>query len=188
MSYTPAWIERSRRFAAAGLMVLVPLALGTVASEADPEPITTNQLTERQVFTDDVGMEIRLMVEGRQQQAIDFEDASNIAVFEFIIQPGARFPWHAHPGTALISITEGDFVFIYADDCVQRHYSAGDALVDPGFDNVHTAFNPSEENETVAIVTFIGAPDEDPITLPVADDQQAELDERCGLEAADHAH
>ena len=185
--------KRLRGWAALGLTALAVaglLALSVAASgaENEPEPISARPLTERHKFTDDVSMQITLAVEGRDQEVLDFADASNVAVFEFTIQPGARFPWHTHPGTPLITIVEGDFVFVYADDCVERHYSAGTALVDPGFDNVHMAYNPSEENETVAIVTFIGAPVDGPITLPVDDDQEAELDERCGFEAASHAH
>jgi quercetin dioxygenase-like cupin family protein len=157
-------------------------------AEAEPEPISVRPLTQRHEFTDDVAIQITLNVEGREQEVIDFADASNIAVFEFTIQPGARFPWHTHPGTPLITVIEGDFVFVYADDCVERHYPAGTAVVDPGFDNVHMAYNPSEENVTVVIVTFIGAPLEGPITLAVDEDEEAEINERCGFEAVTHSH
>ena len=64
----------------------------------------------------------------------------------FTIQPGAVFPSHTHPGTVLISVTEGDFVFMFAEDCERRDYSAGTALVDPD-DTVHTAWNPNRFRE-----------------------------------------
>jgi quercetin dioxygenase-like cupin family protein len=184
--------QRTRVFAAIGLMALaaVVLALGMVASgaEPEPEPISPRPLTERHQFTDDVAMQITLMAEGRAQEVIDLADASNIAVIEFTIQPGTRFPWHTHPGPVLVAVVEGDFVYVYADDCVERHYPAGTAFVDPGFDNVHTAFNPSETDELVAVGTFFGASAEGPVTLPVDEEEAAALDEQCGLEVAAHSH
>lgn len=173
---------------ATAMVLLFGVAAAADAAEPAPEPISARPLTERHQFTDGVALQITLDVEGRDQEVIAFDDASSIAVFEFRIQPGARFPWHTHPGTPLIAIVEGDFVFVYADDCVERHYPAGTAVVDPGFDNVHTAYNPSDTDETVVIVTFFGAPLEGPITNPVDSAREAELDELCGLEAAAGSH
>lgn len=159
------------------------LTLGLAATaHAQPEPIEANPLTDRQTFTDDVTMRITQTVDGLPEQVMEFDDASNLMVVEFTIQPGAVFPWHTHPGTVLISIVEGDLVFVFAEDCVRRDYAAGTALVDPGFDNVHTAYNPSEETETRVIATLIGAPDEGPVTVPVDEAEGAALDEECGIE------
>jgi quercetin dioxygenase-like cupin family protein len=95
-------------------------------------------------------------------------------------------PWHTHPGTVLISVAEGDFVFVFADDCVAREYSAGGALVDPG-NTVHTAYNPSEDTETVVMATLLGAPAEGPATIPVDEAEGAALDEECGIDRDDIA-
>jgi quercetin dioxygenase-like cupin family protein len=162
----------------------VGLGLIGVASTAlaEPEPIAVQPLTERHAFTDNVAAQITLMPEGREQHVVDLDDASNIAVFEFTVQPGAMFPWHTHPGLAFALITQGEFIYIYADDCIERTYPTGTAFVDPGHGNVHMALNPSEDQETVVIGTFLGAPDEGPLTLPVDEAEGAELDERCGID------
>lgn len=104
----------------------------------EPEPIAAEPLTERQAFTDDVAMRITQDLEGLPQEVVELDDASHLTVIRFTIEPGAVFPWHTHPGIVLISVTEGDFVFMFAEDCERRDYSAGTALVDPG-DKVHNA-------------------------------------------------
>jgi quercetin dioxygenase-like cupin family protein len=116
------------------------------------------------------------------QEVVELDDASNIAVFEVTVQPGAMFPWHTHPGMSIGMITQGEFVYIYAEDCVERSYPAGTAFVDPGFDNVHMALNPHAEEETVIIATAFGVPDEGPYTIPIDEDEAAILDEQCGIE------
>ncbi len=108
---------------------------------------------------------------------------------EITLQPGAQFPWHTHPGPALVAVIEGDddgaFVFTYADDCVDRPYEVGEAFVDLGQD-VHMAHNPSETDETVVIATFLAAPDpdgDDPrLTVPVPAPEGAALDDQCGVD------
>lgn len=110
--------------------------------------------------------------------------ASSVIVNELkiTVQPGARFPWHTHPGPVLVAVTAGELTYVYADDCVQRPYPAGSAFVDPGFDNVHMAFNPGTEDEAVLIATFLGAPPEGALTLPVDAAEGEALDAKCGLE------
>jgi len=79
-------------------------------------------------------------------------------------------------------------MYVYADDCVERSYAAGTAFVDPGFDNVHVAFN-SGADAAVLIATFVGAPPTGPLTIPVDAAVAAELDAKCGFAAAaSHAH
>ncbi len=95
------------------------------------------------------------------------------------------FPWHTHPGTALAIVAGNDaggtaLEFMY-DDCSTYSYGVGEAFVDPGFDNVHTAWNPSEAVTTV-IVTFIGVTDLDPdigLTLPIDTGEAEALNEAC---------
>jgi quercetin dioxygenase-like cupin family protein len=177
--------KTARWFAAGSLvsMAVAVLTLGLVpVVSADEEPISIRLLTDRHTFTDDVGVQITLTPEGRSETLIELDDASRLVMAEVTIQPDTWFPWHTHPGSSLSAITEGELIYIYADDCVERSYPAGTAIVDPGFDNVHTAYNPSEDEKTVLIATFLGAPDEGMLTLPIGEEQAAELDERCGIE------
>lgn len=154
---------------------------GPLSAQDETKPISAEPLTERQQFTDDVAMRITQNLEGLPQQVVEIDDASHLAVIRFTIQPGAVFPWHTHPGTVLISVTEGDFVFMFAEDCARRDYSPGTAVVDPG-DTVHTAWNPSAEEETVVVATLLGVPAEGALTIPVDEAEGARLDETCGVD------
>ena len=183
----PRALRRSLVAAAGVLAVIGALVLAsTVGAQAEdpPPPIGVETLStpeQHNEFTDDVAVQVRDKPDGRSTEVVNLRDASNMAVFEFTIQPGAEFPWHTHPGPVLISIAEGDFVFVFAEDCAQREYGPGSALVDPG-DTVHTAFNPSEDRETVVVATFLGVPGEGELTLPVTDDESAALDDECGID------
>jgi quercetin dioxygenase-like cupin family protein len=161
---------------------------GALALVEPPLPIATEPLTSRHEFTDDVAAQIRLKPEGRPRKVVNLDDPSNLAVLRITVQPGARFPWHTHPGPVLVAVTQGELVYVYADDCVERPYPTGTALVDPG-SNVHYAFNPTG-GETVLIATFFSAPAPPGLlTIPVDGATSAALDAKCGVApAAAHIH
>lgn len=147
-------------------------------------PILAEPLTLRHAFTDDVAVQVRLMPDGRATDVVNLKDASNIAVVRFTVQPGVRFPWHSHPGLVMVSVTQGELVFVYADDCVQRPYATGTAFVDPGFGNVHYAFNRTA-GETILVATFLGVPPAPaPLTNVVDAETAAALDAKCQVAAA----
>lgn len=149
-------------------LAVVAVAGGLAAGQEEPNPIEVELLTSRATFTDDVAVQIRNKFDGHGTDVINLRDASNIVIARLTIQPGAVFPWHTHPGPVLINIADGDnkgaFVYVLADDCVEREYAPGEALVDAGGDNVHSAYNPSDTHETVVIATFLEAPDDGPLT------------------------
>lgn len=164
---------------------------GTLGSPLAPSsehpPIFVEPLTGRHEFTDDVATQIRLKPQGRSQTVINSGDASKMAVVRITVQPGARFPWHTHPGPVLVAVTEGELVYVYADDCINRSYPAETAFVDPG-NSVHYAFNRTD-GETVVIATFLDLPATGPLTIPVDVAESAGLDAKCGLAAtASHSH
>lgn len=160
---------------------------GEVASAALP-PIFVEELTVRHEFTDDIAVQVRVRPDGRPTKVINLKDASNMAVLRFTVQPGVRFPWHSHPGLVMVTITQGELVFVYANDCIERRYPAGTAFVDPGFGNVHYAFNPAGV-ETVLVATFLGVPATGPLTIPVDAAAATALDAKCGVAAvSSHTH
>lgn len=165
---------------------LVPSSTVATVSMDPLPPILIESLTQRHEFTDDVATQIRLRPEGRPTEVVNLRDASRMAVLRITVQPGARFPWHTHPGPVLVAVTEGELVYVYADDCVERDYPTGTAFVDPG-SNVHFAFNRTAE-PTVLIATFLATPATGPLTVPVAGDEAAALDAKCGFTLASHAH
>ena len=158
----------------------------TPASVEAPAPIVVELLTGRHEFTDEVDAQFRLKPNGRPRTVVNF-DPSKMAVAKITIQPGARFPWHTHPGPVLVAVQQGTLIYVYADDCVDRTYPTGTGLVDPG-NNVHYAFNPTG-GETILIATFLGVPATGPLTIPVDAGTSAALDTKCGIApAAVHAH
>ena len=162
-----------------------PASAAELSSQQLP-PIAVELLTGRHEFTDDIAAQIRLKPEGRSRHVVNF-DPSKMVVAKITVQPGARFPWHTHPGPVLVAVTQGDLVYTYGDDCVERTYPAGTALVDPG-NNVHYAFNPTG-GETVLIATFLGVPAEGLLTIPVDAATATALDTKCGVAAASsHTH
>ena len=159
---------------------------GAPASVVPPPPIAVEMVSGRHQFTDDVAAQFRLKLEGTSRHVVNF-DPSRMAVARITVQPGARFPWHTHPGPVLVAVAQGDLVYVLADDCVERTYPVGTGLVDPG-NNVHYAFNPTA-GETVLIATFLGVPAEGPLTIPVAAATATALDGKCGIAAAlAHTH
>jgi quercetin dioxygenase-like cupin family protein len=165
---------------------LLTAGIGPSGAQDAPEPISAEPLTQLHTFPDDVAVQVRDKPDGRSTEVINLRDASHIAVVRITIQPGAAFPWHTHPGPVLATVAEGDedgaFVYVYADDCVERPYEVGEAFVDPGGDNVHMAYNPSETDATVVVATFLGVPVDVGLTQPVEANEGAALDERCGIE------
>lgn len=161
------------------------LATGTAfTNTSHVAPIVAEPLTQRHAFTDDVAVQLRVKPEGRATEVVNLSEASNSAVVRFTVQPGVRFPWHSHPGVVMVSVTQGELVFVYADDCVRRPYPAGTAFVDPGFGNVHYAFNPTA-GETVIVATFLGIPPAPaPLTNVVDAETSAGLDGKCQVAAA----
>ena len=173
---------------AVGMILVLPL--GAEGSEDGPDPIEATPLTSdgHNLFPDDVAVQVRDRPDGRSTDVINLRDASRLATAEIVIQPGGTFPWHTHPGPVLAAVAEGDeddgaFVYVYGDDCVERPYEVGEAFIDPG-NSVHSAYNPSETEETVVIATFLDVGEGEALTQPLPDAGEAEdLNEACGLEA-----
>ena len=153
---------------AAGALMIVLLSGASVmpsGAQQQPPPIATEFLTGRAVFTDDVDLKLKIKLDGHATTVVNAEDPSRTVVARFTVQPGAQFPWHSHRGPVIVNITEGELVYVGADDCVEREYPAGTAFVDPGHGHVHTAFNPTDD-VTVFVATFFEAPAEGPLLIP----------------------
>jgi quercetin dioxygenase-like cupin family protein len=127
------------------------------AAQDEPQPIASEPLTARAVFTDDVDLKIKVKHHGERRVVIKAKDPSRTFVARFTVQPGAQFPWHTHPGPVIVNVTQGELVYVGAEDCVERSYPAGTAFVDPGHGHVHTAFNPTGA-PTVFVATFFEVP------------------------------
>lgn len=162
----------ARRWVIAVALAVLVATLGFVASAGDGDtadaqtpPISTEVLTPRSEFTDDVHAKIGVTLEGeREGRTLKMRDPSRTVVVRVTVPPGAAFPWHSHPGPGIFNVASGETVYVQASDCVERPYPTGTAFVDPGRGVVHTLFNPGDE-PAVLLVTFFEAPAEGPLVI-----------------------
>jgi hypothetical protein len=173
--------EQGRTNPASG-SITDPTAVAPNLSDGPP-PLAVTPLTGLHTFTDDVAVQVRNKLDGRRTTVANLQDASNMIVVEIIIQPGARAPWHTHHGPGMLAVTNGEVVWVHADDCVQRPYAEDTAIVDTGFHTAHMAFNPSGSEATRLVAVFLGVPAGGPVTLPVDANLGAALDAKCGFAA-----
>lgn len=153
--------------AALGLSVAgAATVLPASAQDPAPAPITLQPLGPRTSFPDDVSIQLKVKPEGSRTSVVKLRDASHLAVVRIVVQPGARFPGHTHPGPVIVSVAEGELTYVVAATCEERVYPAGTAFVDTGTD-VHTAYG-SSSGVTTLFATFLGAPASGPLTLPEA--------------------
>jgi quercetin dioxygenase-like cupin family protein len=153
-------------------------------TEPPPPPIAVEELTRidedtlvRGAVSDNVTATINIGHEGMEPTAIDIANLSNVAVGRFTVQPGAQFPWHSHPGPVLVTVTEGELVYVMSEDCSEHSYPAGTAFVDPGQGTVHSAYNPTD-GETVIVATFLGMSPDGPLSITEGITAPAD---NCGL-------
>lgn len=158
---------RRRTPIVAGLVLALGL-LGAVAvmpSLAQPT-ITLELLTPRSQFTDAVSGQIKVKLDGKATNVINMKDPSLIVIARGTVQPGAVFPWHTHAGPVVVSVAQGELVFVSSDDCLERPYVAGDAFVDVGHGHVHTAFNRSSStDDLIFYALFYQAPATGPLAI-----------------------
>jgi quercetin dioxygenase-like cupin family protein len=149
----------------AALLTVGAIGFGTLplAAQEPPLPITTEFLSPRSVFPDDIDMKIKIN-RGGGTEVVKVVDPSRTVTTRHTIQPGARFPWHSHAGPVLVNVVVGTLVYVETD-CGERAYPAGTAFVDAGHGHVHSAYNPTG-GETVIVATFFQSPVEGPLLIP----------------------
>jgi quercetin dioxygenase-like cupin family protein len=149
----------------AAALVAGAVAVGTLQAQTPtPAPIAVEVLTQRAVFTDDVTLKIRNKLDGHATGVSNSKSPSRTQVARITVQPGAKFPWHTHPGPVIVNIAQGELTYIMAHDCVERRYGVGTAFVDPGRGMVHTAINRTS-GVTVLVATFFELPATGPLTI-----------------------
>jgi quercetin dioxygenase-like cupin family protein len=159
----------------AALLGVTVIGANVLPSTAQVQPIASEPLTQRADFTDDVDLKLKLKLDGEERVVVHSKDPSRTLVARFTVQPGAQFPWHTHPGPVIVNVTQGELVYVAADDCVHRSYPAGTAFVDPGHGHVHTAYNPTGA-PTVFVATFFEAPAAPaPLLIPVDEPHDCEV-------------
>ena len=162
-----AWRKGSALILIGGLLLAggaVGVGAPSLAAQAlPPPPIATEFLSQRSVFPDDIDMLVRIKT-GGETEVVKVVDPSRTVTVRFTIQPGARFPWHTHPGPVFANVTQGTLNFIETD-CSERTYTAGNAFVDAGHGHVHSAYNPTD-GVTVVVATLFESPASGPLVIP----------------------
>jgi len=159
--------RRGLRWMLAGAVVAGAVAVGTAQAQTPPpQPIAVEVLTQRAVFTDDVRLQIRNQMDGRATDVSNTREPSRTVVARVVVQPGAQFPWHTHPGPVIVNVAEGELTYVMAHDCVDRPYPAGTAFVDPGHGMVHTAVNRTDD-VVVLLATYFEVGETGPLTIPM---------------------
>lgn len=158
-----------RRGIAVATVMIVAVLIGVnvlpSAAQQAPQPIATELLTGRAVFPDDVNLKIKVKHHRGRATVVRAKDPSRTLVARFTVQPGAKFPWHSHAGPVIVNVTQGELVYVSAEDCSRHAYPAGTAFVDPGHGHAHSAINPTGE-ETVLVATFFEAPEQGSLLIP----------------------
>jgi len=157
--------KRGAALAAAALIAVLLIGANVLPSSAAQQPpqITTEILTGRAVFTDNVDLKIKTKLDGKATKVVNAKDPSRTVTGRFTLEDGAQFPWHTHRGPVVVNVVQGELTYVGADDCVERDYPAGTAFVDLGHGHVHTAF---ATGETVLVATFFEAPAAGPLLIP----------------------
>jgi quercetin dioxygenase-like cupin family protein len=140
--------------------------LPALATEPPP-PIAGEFLTGRAAFVDDIGLKFKISHDGSETTVVNTSDPSNTVVVRYTVQPGAQFPWHSHAGPVVVNIVSGALEYIDGDDCGRRTYEAGQAFVDAGHGDVHSAVNPTGA-PTILVATFFEAPASGGLLIPAA--------------------
>jgi quercetin dioxygenase-like cupin family protein len=79
-------------------------------------------------------------------------DVTRILTYRITIAPGGVTGWHQHGGPHSILVVSGTLTYYEGDDptCTSVNYSAGSAILDPGFDTHFVKNNGSEP-----VVTYV---------------------------------
>lgn len=161
---------------ATALLGATLVGVTALPSAANHSPNITVEVLSgpRAVFTDDVDLKLKVKRPGEDAIVSHAKDPSRAVVARITVAPGEHFDWHTHPGSVIVTVAQGELVYVGAEDCVERSYPAGTAFVDPGHGHVHTAVNPTSA-PTVLLATFFEAPAAGPLLIPAPEPEGCEV-------------
>ena len=82
---------------------------------------------------------------------LDAKDPTDLVVTRIAIGPGGSSGWHTHPGSSLVTVTEGTITLYDAHLCTGRTVGVGETFIDEGGGHLHLV-----RNET-AVPAAVGA-------------------------------
>lgn len=153
-------------------LFVIGLVVTASAQEGQPPCSETSVPIFQQVLakgvyakTDDAGNAIpvptdfKIKTHDKSEQVLFDRDSQENVVVRICVKPGARFPWHTHPGAAIVTIQSGSLSLYDGDDptCTATIYGPNQAFVDSGHGHVHTARNEGLV-DTDLTVLFLNVP------------------------------
>ena len=113
----------------AGLLVIAGAALATPGIGVISAPVhARGTLLEPMKVHSEAGIKLKS------------KDPLDIVTQSISIAPGGSTGWHSHPGPVFVTVRAGALKIVYASDCVETTYSAGQSFIDHGGENVHNAY------------------------------------------------
>jgi hypothetical protein len=145
---------RRTRVAIAVAVALVPIVVSAAAFATPGLNVLSAPVKARGTLSPNAGP--NLIVSSGSGVHLKTKGSTDIVTQELVIGPAGHTGWHTHPGPVLVTVKEGDFRLIYADDtgCQGTDYSAGDTFVDRGDATVHIGRNMSVTNNVVLWATY----------------------------------
>jgi quercetin dioxygenase-like cupin family protein len=145
---------------ATGVATIALIAAFVTPASGTPPSGLTPQLLGRGT----VASGFRIHVDGIHVSSngpVDFVDE------HLIFTPGGTTGWHVHPGPVFV-IVESGTVTKYSADCTVNRYSAGQAFVERGPDDVNMVRNEtaSTAETLVTFITPVGAAPRDDVPSP----------------------
>jgi len=117
----------------------------TPSSGFVPAPEWTGPFADLNFKTKTDNLDLKLQVKG----------AINLVVTRINIAPNGTSGWHTHPGSSLVTVTEGQITLYDADLCTPRRLGVGETFVDEGGDHVHLVRNETDSPAAVGAVQMV---------------------------------
>jgi quercetin dioxygenase-like cupin family protein len=134
---------RRSGIALAGVVTAAAAAASvTPSASATPPSGAVGSTVARGGFVDQVDVKVTIP-NGHGRQVVQVKDAADTIVQRITLAQGGDTGWHSHPGPVFVIVTAGQLTLFdaHGSSCPSRTYTAGQAFVDPGGDNVHLAQN-----------------------------------------------
>lgn len=146
-----SWPQALNRAAICGgaFLLAVPVH-ATPSSGFVPAPEWQGPFEDLNFKTKTDNLDLKLQVKG---------DMTLVAT-RINIAPGGTSGWHTHPGSSLVTVTQGQITLYDATLCTPKRLGVGETFVDEGGDHVHLVRNETDSSAAVGVVQMVerGAP------------------------------
>ena len=126
------------------LMLAIP-AHATPSSGFSAAPEWQAPFEDLNFKTKTDNLDLKLQVKG----------AINLVVTRINIAAGGTSGWHTHPGSSLVTVTQGEITLYDAALCTPKRLGVGETFVDEGGDHLHLVRNETSSPAAVGAVQMV---------------------------------